>query len=784
MKLVYLRLTNALDNLFLQRFSLFSTLCAIILLFIVAFLNFYGFLEPIEARIHDARFVLRNQFMESAPSLFSHPRVKTRSDEVVMVQITDDCLQQFGKWPWKRDYFAALVESIHDAGARVIGFDVSFFDSDLNHPVSDREFSEALSRAGNVVLASELSRRTSLNVNSEGGFELPSMDDISLGQVRIQENRALPAFAEVARNHGFVNIDLSGSDGVVRKIPLAKTSDTAIHQSLALRLYSEFAGADAIKILDEDRIQVLDQLLPFWRREQKPSFFEKRGHSSIDTPMFSSLLYLNFLDFSTAGPFPTESVKDVLQKKVDPAFFRDKIVLIGFNAEGGILDKKLTPFGIIPGVEIQATAVANLLHQTFLYRNSNAEVLSLLLLVTFISLGLNLKLSFRNALASQILLICILHLISLLLFSKFLWLMDVTPLALQIVLLFFITRLLMVTLSLRRKMLHLETLNLLANQLFTVLDQDNLCKRIFEVFEEYTKAQSGVLLITDPNSDQVEYSSFGKVDDEFMIEISRPEFRESLNQWWKQGFVLSSLSDIQKSFGTFLNHYSNGDLLFVPLVFKDQAYGAIILQKDSFSEFLQEMDTNFYATLGRIIVAAMENARLYRLATVDGLTGLFVRSFLDVQIQKEFLRAVRYGGQVAYLMTDIDHFKQFNDTYGHAVGDKVLRLASDQIKKSIRETDIAARYGGEELCVILPNTGKDGAMMIAERIRQNIAAIEYPYEGKVLKITTSIGVSSYPDNKPADVPAFMKEADHALYIAKESGRNQVRFFSKRKAGEE
>ena len=142
-----------------------------------------------------------------------------------------------------------------------------------------------------------------------------------------------------------------------------------------------------------------------------------------------------------------------------------------------------------------------------------------------------------------------------------------------------------------------------------------------------------------------------------------------------------------------------------------------------------------------IIVAALENARLYRLATIDGLHSLFVRQFFDVQINKEFMRATRYGEQVGYLMSDIDHFKNFNDTYGHDMGDMVLRLVSDEIKKSIRNSDIAARYGGEELCVILPNTDREGSMHIAERIKRILKIYVSPTRESIT-ITCSIGVSS------------------------------------------
>ena len=129
-------------------------------------------------------------------------------------------------------------------------------------------------------------------------------------------------------------------------------------------------------------------------------------------------------------------------------------------------------------------------------------------------------------------------------------------------------------------------------------------------------------------------------------------------------------------------------------------------------------------------------------------------------------------------MSDIDHFKNFNDTYGHAVGDQVLRIVADEIKKSVRDVDVAARYGGEELCVILPNTGKEGSMVIAERIRQNIEALRIPHETGDIQITCSVGVSCLPTNNPVDVKAFMKEADDAMYVAKDNGRNQTVFYTK------
>ena len=298
--------------------------------------------------------------------------------------------------------------------------------------------------------------------------------------------------------------------------------------------------------------------------------------------------------------------------------------------------------------------------------------------------------------------------------------------------------------------------------------------------QQHTGANRGVIMVIDQVTDHYEYSSFGEIPDEFMVELSNRDFRDRCVKLWKDSPTLKVHSALTPTLGDDVATPKGEELLAIPLVLKDRLYGAMFALSSSFSRPLEQLDTRFWTTLSQIIVAAMENARLYKLATVDGLTGLFVRSFFDVQIQKEFLRATRYDGQVGYLMSDIDHFKGFNDQYGHEMGDRVLRMVSDQIKESVRNVDIAARYGGEELCVILPNTDREGSMVIAERIRQNIENLRIPYKNEELKITCSIGVSSIPENQPSDVKSFMKQADEALYLAKENGRNQVRYYEKSK----
>jgi diguanylate cyclase (GGDEF)-like protein len=125
------------------------------------------------------------------------------------------------------------------------------------------------------------------------------------------------------------------------------------------------------------------------------------------------------------------------------------------------------------------------------------------------------------------------------------------------------------------------------------------------------------------------------------------------------------------------------------------------------------------------------------------------------------------------MMTDIDHFKKFNDTWGHQTGDMVLREVAKIVRDSARDTDIAARYGGEEFGVILPETDYDGAMLLAERLRARVENAVFKGPQGDLKVTLSVGVSTMPKLQPENALEMIKFADDALYICKRNGRNRV-----------
>lgn len=153
----------------------------------------------------------------------------------------------------------------------------------------------------------------------------------------------------------------------------------------------------------------------------------------------------------------------------------------------------------------------------------------------------------------------------------------------------------------------------------------------------------------------------------------------------------------------------------------------------------------------------------------DPLTGVFNRLAYNEQLEQEFHRWQRFGHPLTFVIWDVDHFKQINDQYGHAMGDDVLRHIAAQLSVRLRSTDFVARYGGEEFAMLLPGADAEAALQLAEQIRQNIAETAFSVGEVQISVTISCGVASFA---PGDSPqSVFKRADHALYRAKQAGRN-------------
>jgi diguanylate cyclase (GGDEF)-like protein len=176
--------------------------------------------------------------------------------------------------------------------------------------------------------------------------------------------------------------------------------------------------------------------------------------------------------------------------------------------------------------------------------------------------------------------------------------------------------------------------------------------------------------------------------------------------------------------------------------------------------------------------SALSNLRLLdrmkQQANIDMLTGLYNRRFVEDYARKLLAIARRRMQPVGVIMLDLDHFKSFNDVYGHEVGDRILRQFAKTVTASMRETNLAARYGGEEFVVILPDTSTKSCLLVAERIRKAVAAMVVPSntEKPLPQLTVSIGIAAFPEHGET-LEEIIQASDKALYESKRGGRNRV-----------
>ena len=216
-------------------------------------------------------------------------------------------------------------------------------------------------------------------------------------------------------------------------------------------------------------------------------------------------------------------------------------------------------------------------------------------------------------------------------------------------------------------------------------------------------------------------------------------------------------------------------LLILPLVVREDAIGSVALAAEREGAYGMAVRPTLQVLANQLAVS-LSNAqavrRLEQMATTDGLTGcLNKRAFLE-ELDRKLRSATRFGRRLSLIVTDIDHFKSVNDTYGHATGDVVIKELGAILQRAKRETDIVARFGGEEFCVLCEETDTEGAELLAERIRVELKETAFRTELGKLSVTASLGVATYPEHA-SDGKALFEASDKALYAAKHGGRDQV-----------
>lgn len=220
--------------------------------------------------------------------------------------------------------------------------------------------------------------------------------------------------------------------------------------------------------------------------------------------------------------------------------------------------------------------------------------------------------------------------------------------------------------------------------------------------------------------------------------------------------------------------------LTLPLTVEDEILGCISLNSDQPNAF-DAQDLQFLSVIGYQMAATLKHFQRFssikNIAIYDTLTGLYNRRYFEERLGVDAQKAFYGGSPLSLVMVDIDLFKKVNDTLGHTEGDQVLCQISSLLKSTVRKKDTVARYGGEEFILILPETGLEGAFVIAERIRRLVESTPMEVGGAQVSLTLSMGISNFPSHRAKSKEELVKMADQALYDAKRGGRNKVCIFA-------
>ncbi len=325
--------------------------------------------------------------------------------------------------------------------------------------------------------------------------------------------------------------------------------------------------------------------------------------------------------------------------------------------------------------------------------------------------------------------------------------------------------------------LTLQTLNYAARLVASELDWERLVDRALDTLADFGQSRRVALLSVDEENGTAEVAgqlaADGLVDPRREVRLAGTPLAQIVRDKRPARFALAPGEPLPLP--TSEAGEPGRSCYCVPLIGgSNRLVGLVTLDQDAAAPLADEAMQVLNVVL-TLVAVTLENARLFQLATVDGLTGLYVRRYFEIRLGEELARLRRHGGTLSLIMTDIDHFKAVNDTYGHQQGDYVLRELANLLRAALRKgLDIPCRYGGEEYVTILPMTPRQGAIEVAERLRRQCE--RHPFAGfdPPRAVTLSAGIASIDQAGACDEEEFVRRADEMLYAAKEGGRNQVR----------
>ncbi len=313
------------------------------------------------------------------------------------------------------------------------------------------------------------------------------------------------------------------------------------------------------------------------------------------------------------------------------------------------------------------------------------------------------------------------------------------------------------------------------NDILMRIDSEDFCIQVTRTTAEILRSERASLLIRDENTGQLDVkAAIGSA-----VDLSRTEgiglriARKIADSG--ESLIVRDLEMANIASAPLEWRYKTSSFISYPISIGEKRLGVMNFTDRADGSPFSERDVEFLRSIAPQIAVALDHRKLKARAgelekrsITDSLTGLMNRGYIEERLIEEINRASRYRFPMSLLMIDVDHFKSYNDSYGHPAGDVALRLVASVLKRTLRAADVAARYGGEEFAVLLPQTPVEEATSIAERIRQRVERSDFPKR----QVTISVGVAGFSSEftEPKD---WITAADMALYEAKETGRNRV-----------
>ena len=318
-----------------------------------------------------------------------------------------------------------------------------------------------------------------------------------------------------------------------------------------------------------------------------------------------------------------------------------------------------------------------------------------------------------------------------------------------------------------RNLAELNTLQQTSSRINSTLNLEEVFSLTIDVIKgTMGVAVVGLFLLKDNDLELAAQS--GLEDNDELIEFAKDTGFEAIEE--SKTIINNNIAEKFSCFGQlFLN-----SALTVPIKIRNEFIGIIFSGQTQINSVFQAEDRKFINILSNQVAIGIENARMYKemeqLAIRDGLTKVYNHSYFQKQLSAKIKKAKEKDLNFGLLLLDIDNFKYFNDQYGHQVGDKILQKLANELKELTRTSDLLARYGGEEFVIISSNVTAHEIKKLGRRINSQIRRMKVNYEGQIFQITISIGGSIYETNKTKK--ELIKEADNALYKAKEKGKDQ------------